>query len=78
MCIAIECSYKLDQKNEFKFLCELCTFSQIRSHLLTGSNFLKVLLTIKPSNLIPINYSAIQYIGHQGYTVTLLPVSYTL
>ena len=22
MCIAIECSYKLDQKNEFKFLCE--------------------------------------------------------
>ena len=33
MCIAIECSYKLDQKNEFKFLCELCTFSQIRSHM---------------------------------------------
>ena len=32
MCIAIECSYKLDQKNELKFLCELCTFSQIRSH----------------------------------------------
>ena len=35
MCIAIECSYKLDQKNEFKFLCELCTFSQIRSHIMT-------------------------------------------
>ena len=35
VCIAIECSYKLDQKNEFKFLCELCTFSQIRSHILT-------------------------------------------
>ena len=34
VCIAIECSYKLDQKNEFKFLCELCTFSLIRSHLL--------------------------------------------
>ena len=34
MCIAIECSYKLDQKNELKFLCELCTFSQIRSHIL--------------------------------------------
>ena len=33
MCIAIECSYKLDQKNELKFLCELCTFSQIRSHI---------------------------------------------
>ena len=33
MCIAIECSYKLDQKNEFKFLCELCTFLQIRSHI---------------------------------------------
>ena len=38
VCIAIECSsYKLDQKNEFKFLCELCTFSQIRSHILRGS-----------------------------------------
>ena len=36
VCIAIECSYKLDQKNEFKFLCELCTFSQIRSHILIG------------------------------------------
>ena len=35
VCIAIECSYKLDQKNEFKFLCELCTFSQIRSHIHT-------------------------------------------
>ena len=35
MCIAIECSYKLDQKNEFKFLCELCTFLQIRSHIAT-------------------------------------------
>ena len=35
VCIAIECSYKLDQKYEFKFLCELCTFSQIRSHLST-------------------------------------------
>ena len=23
MCIAIECSYKLDQKNKLKFLCEL-------------------------------------------------------
>ena len=34
VCIAIECSYKLDQKNEFKFLCELCTFSQIRSHIM--------------------------------------------
>ena len=34
MCIAIECGYKLDQKNEFKFLCELCTFLQIRSQLL--------------------------------------------
>ena len=34
VCIAIECSYKLDQKNEFKFLCELCTFSQILSHIL--------------------------------------------
>ena len=33
VCIAIECSYKLDQKNEFKFLCELCTFLQIRSHI---------------------------------------------
>ena len=33
VCIAIECSYKLDQKNEFKFLCELCTFLQIRSHM---------------------------------------------
>ena len=33
VCIAIECSYKLDQKNEFKFLCELCTFSQIRSQI---------------------------------------------
>ena len=31
--IAIECSYKPDQKNEFKFLCELCTFLQIRSHI---------------------------------------------
>ena len=29
--VAIECSYKLDQKNEFKFLCELCTFLQIWS-----------------------------------------------
>ena len=41
VCIAIECSYKLDQKNEFKFLCELCTFSQIRSHFipaLTGQD----------------------------------------
>ena len=37
VCIAIECSYKLDQKNELKFLCELCTFSQIRSHILRGS-----------------------------------------
>ena len=36
VCIAIECSYKLDQKNEFKFLCELCTFSQIRSHIDNG------------------------------------------
>ena len=35
VCIAIECSYKLDQKNEFKFLCELCTFSQIRSQFST-------------------------------------------
>ena len=35
VCIAIECSYKLDQKNEFKFLCELCTFSQIRSHIIS-------------------------------------------
>ena len=34
VCIAIECSYKLNQKNEFKFLCELCTFLQTRSHLL--------------------------------------------
>ena len=34
VCIAIECSYKLDQKNELKFLCELCTFSQIRSHII--------------------------------------------
>ena len=33
VCIAIECSYKLDQKNELKFLCELCTFLQIRSHI---------------------------------------------
>ena len=23
VCIAIECSYKLDQENEFKFLCKL-------------------------------------------------------
>ena len=38
MCIAIECSYKLDQKNEFKFLCELCTFSQIRSHIIFNEN----------------------------------------
>ena len=37
VCIAIECSYKLDQKNEFKFLCELCTFSQIRSHICTSA-----------------------------------------
>ena len=34
VCIAIECSYKLDAKNEFKFLCELCTFLQIRSHII--------------------------------------------
>ena len=27
VCIAIECSYKLDQKNEFKFLCELHIFA---------------------------------------------------
>ena len=33
VCIAIECSYKLDQKHEFKFLYELCTFLQIRSHI---------------------------------------------
>ena len=37
MCIAIECSYKLDQKNKFKFLCELCTFLQIRSHILPSA-----------------------------------------
>ena len=30
--IAIEYSYKL-AKNEFKFMCELCTFLQIQSHL---------------------------------------------
>ena len=40
VCIAIECSYKLDQKNEFKFLCELCTFSQIRSHI---NNFVNII-----------------------------------
>ena len=35
VCIAIyiECSYKLGSKNKFKFLCELCTFLQIRSQI---------------------------------------------
>ena len=42
MCIAIECSYKLDQKNELKFLCELCTFLQIRSHIMV-KDFIKPL-----------------------------------
>ena len=46
VCIAIECSYKLDQKNEFKFLCELCTFSQIRSHIATHAN---LILLLKPA-----------------------------
>ena len=31
--IAIEYSYKLGQKKEFKFLCELGWFSQIQSHM---------------------------------------------
>ena len=39
VCIAIECSYKLDQKNKLKFLCKLCTFSQIRSHILIPYRF---------------------------------------
>ena len=51
MCIAIECSYKLDQKNEFKFLCELCTFSQIRSHIM----LLNHIGGIRTKQLGPIN-----------------------
>ena len=31
--IAIEYSYKLGKKKEFKFLCELGWFSQIQSHI---------------------------------------------
>ena len=31
--IAIEYSYKLGQKNQFKFLCELGWFSQSQSHM---------------------------------------------
>ena len=50
MCIAIECSYKLDQKNELKFLCELCTFSQIRSHILHAKS---ISLTIRQSKTDP-------------------------
>ena len=48
VCIAIECSYKLDQKNEFKFLCELCTFSQIRSHITVDIQLIE--LTEKPAH----------------------------
>ena len=33
MWIAIEYSYKLGQKNEFEFLCELGWFSQRQSHM---------------------------------------------
>ena len=52
VCIAIECSYKLDQKNEFKFLCELCTFSQIRSHINTVPvNSVKILTMQSVENL---------------------------
>ena len=42
VCIAIEYSYKLDQKNEFKFLCELCTFSHIRSHFMLKKHYMVV------------------------------------
>ena len=51
VCIAIECSYKLDQKNEFKFLCELCTFSQIRSHMLNAKGH-----TVKTVELCVVYY----------------------
>ena len=34
MWIAIEYSYKLGQKNEFKFWCELGWFLQIQSHII--------------------------------------------
>ena len=37
MWIAIEYSYKLGQKNEFKFWCELGWFLQRQSHLLIHS-----------------------------------------
>ena len=34
MCIAIEYSYKLGHKNEFKFLCKLGWFLQRQSHII--------------------------------------------
>ena len=42
--IAIEYSYKLGQKKEFKFLCELGWFSQIQSHIMTATVDLVLLL----------------------------------
>ena len=64
MCIAIECSYKLDQKNEFKFLCELCTFSQIRSHI-SSANIIALLrqlcyMTKCHYDVIMMNYHVIE------------------
>ena len=42
--IAIEYSYKLGQKNEFKFLCELGWFSQRQSHIAVKLSYLHVSL----------------------------------
>ena len=38
--IAIEYSYKLGQKNEFKFWCELGWFLQRQSHIIPCNSFL--------------------------------------
>ena len=68
MCIAIECSYKLDQKKEFKFLCELCTFSQIRSQLCINSVDIRWPIQLGLSNITALN----QMLGQAKLICSLL------